>query len=84
MHVVTCHVVHVWKQGPNLYEKERVIMAKERFEEVYIQGKLNVTKIIRDNGTGVLYMLNQTRYNAGLTVLVDQEGNPLVDKEYKS
>ena len=56
-------------------------MANKRFEEVYTQGKLKVTKVIRDNETGVLYMLHQEGYGAGLTVMVDQEGNPLVDKE---
>lgn len=58
-------------------------MTDKRFEEVYIQGKLKVTKIIRDNETGVLYMSQQEGYGVGLTVMVDQEGKPLVDKEFQ-
>ncbi|MBA9028590.1 DUF6440 family protein [Peribacillus huizhouensis] len=42
-----------------------------------------VTKVIRDNETGILYMFQQEGYGAGLTVMVDQEGNPLVDKNFK-
>jgi len=56
-------------------------MADKRFEEVYTQGSLKVTKILRDNETGVLYMLHQEGYGAGLTVMVDQEGKPLVDTD---
>lgn len=59
-------------------------MANKRFEEVYTQGKLKVMKVIRDNETGVLYMLHQQGYGAGLTVMVDQKGNPLVDKDFKN
>lgn len=57
-------------------------MADKRFEEVYTQGKLKVTKIMRDNETGVLNMLHQDGYGAGLTVMVDQEGKPLVDTDF--
>ncbi|MFD1453439.1 MULTISPECIES: DUF6440 family protein [Oceanobacillus] len=57
-------------------------MADNRFEEVYTQGKMKVTKVIRDNETGVLYMLHQEGYGAGLTVMVDQDGKPLVDKNF--
>lgn len=58
-------------------------MSDKRFEEVYKQGKLKVMKVIRDNETGVLYMLHQEGYGSGLTVMVDREGNPLVDEGYK-
>ncbi|MBY7142556.1 hypothetical protein KFZ56_05580 [Virgibacillus sp. NKC19-3] len=58
-------------------------MANDRFEEVYTQGKLKAIKVIRDNETGVLYMLHQEGYGAGLTVMVDQEGKPLVDDNFK-
>lgn len=57
-------------------------MADKRFEEVYTQGKLKVTKVIRDNETGVLYMTQQEGYGVGLTVMLDQEGKPLVDKAF--
>ena len=39
-------------------------------------------KIIRDNQTGVLYM-NHSAAGSGLTVMVDQEGTPLVDENFK-
>lgn len=57
-------------------------MENKRFEEVYKQGKLKIAKVIRDNETGVLYMLHQEGYGAGLTVMVDQNGNPLVDEGF--
>lgn len=57
-------------------------MNYKRFEEVYKQGKLTVTKILRDNETGVLYMVHQEGYGMGLTVMVDKDGKPLVDKGY--
>lgn len=59
-----------------------IFMANKRFEEVYSQGKLKVMKIIRDNETGVLYMLHQQGYGAGLTVMVDRDGKPLIDADY--
>lgn len=57
-------------------------MENKRFEEVYKQGKLNIVKVIRDNETGVLYMLHQEGYGAGLTVMVDQDGKPLVEEGF--
>lgn len=57
-------------------------MSDKRFEEVYTQGKLKITKVIRDNETGVLYLMQQERYGAGLTPLLDQDGKPLIDKDY--
>lgn len=56
-------------------------MAK-RFEEIYTEGKINVKEIIRDNETGILYMLHQTGNGAGLTVMVDRDGKPVLDKDY--
>lgn len=52
------------------------------FEEIYSEGKFNVKKIIRDNETGVLYMLHQAGNGAGLTVMVDRDGKPLVNKGF--
>lgn len=57
-------------------------MSTKRFEEVYNQGKLKVTKVLRDNETGVMYLVHQEGYGMGLTVLVDEDGKPLVDKKY--
>ncbi|MFJ7931309.1 DUF6440 family protein [Peribacillus sp. NPDC094092] len=58
-------------------------MDSNRFEIIYTQGKLELFKIIRDNQTGVLYMLNLSAAGSGLTVMVDQEGKPLVDENFK-
>ncbi|CAG9623028.1 DUF6440 family protein [Sutcliffiella rhizosphaerae] len=57
-------------------------MKNNRFEEVYKQGKLTVSKIIRDNETGVLYLVHQEGYGMGLTVMVDAEGKPIIDKNF--
>lgn len=55
-------------------------MAKERFVEVYSQGVMNVAKIIVDTETGVNYLLgsHDKRVGTGMTVLVDQDGKPIV------
>lgn len=55
-------------------------MAKERFVEVYSQGLVNVAKIIVDTETGVNYLLGSHGKQAGtgMTVLVDQNGKPIV------
>ena len=58
-------------------------MSEKRFEEVYKQGKLTAEKIIRDNKTGVLYLVYQEGYGMGLTVMVDKDGKPLVDESFK-
>jgi hypothetical protein len=62
--------------------KEQFTMSDKRFEEVYKQGKLTVSKVLRDNETGVLYLVHQEGYGMGLTVLVDEEGKPMVDKNF--
>ena len=53
---------------------------KERFVEVYSQGVMNVAKIIVDRETGVNYLMgsHNKANGTGLTVLVDQEGKPVV------
>lgn len=60
--------------------KECGHMAKNRFVEVYSQGITNVEKIIVDTETGVNYLLasHDLRVGTGLTVLVDQNGKPVV------
>lgn len=58
-------------------------MSEKRFEEVYKQGKLTAEKIIRDNKTGVLYLVYQEGYGMGLTVMVDKDRKPLVDESFK-
>ena len=60
--------------------KEREPMAKERFVEVYNQGLVNVAKSIVDTETGVNYLMgsHNKANGTGLTVLVDQDGKPVV------
>lgn len=55
-------------------------MAKERFVEVYNQGLVNVAKVIVDTETGVNYLMasHNKANGTGLTVLVDQDGKPVV------
>ena len=55
-------------------------MEKDRFVEVYSQGIMNVAKLIVDTATGVNYLLasHDLRVGTGLTVLVDQDGKPVV------
>ena len=38
-------------------------------------------EIIKDTDTGVLYFRFESGYQGGITVLVDADGKPLVDKE---
>ncbi|WP_432355720.1 DUF6440 family protein [Sporosarcina sp. A2] len=58
------------------------MMDNKRFEIIEKQGKMVQFQIIRDNQTGVLYMSHAAGYGLGLTVMVDQDGKPLVDTEY--
>lgn len=56
-------------------------MKKERrFEVIFEEGKLNdKSRIIRDKKTGVQYLYAFYGQGAGLTVLVDKDGKPLID-----
>ena len=55
-------------------------MAKERFVEVYNQGVVNVARIVVDTETGVNYLLasHDKANGTGMTILVDQDGKPVV------
>lgn len=57
--------------------------SEERFEKVYVQGKLNVTEIWVDKETGVNYLFHTSGYAGGLTVLLDSEGKPVISPKYK-
>ena len=56
-------------------------MGKEkRFEKVYSQGT-DLTKYVEvfvDKQTGVNYLLFKSGYGAGLTVLLDKDGKPVI------
>lgn len=53
-------------------------MAKEkRFVKVYSQGA-GSTEIYVDKETGVNYLFHSSGYAGGLTVLLDEEGKPII------
>ena len=57
-------------------------MAKSRrFVVSGKEGSLSGAKIITDSKTGVQYLFAWDGYAGGITVLVDTDGKPLVDKE---
>lgn len=41
------------------------------------------TKILCDNETEVLYMSHREGYRVGLTVMMDVDGKPLIDQDFK-
>jgi hypothetical protein len=51
-----------------------------RFETIYSQGKISVSRIIVDRETGVNYLFVSDGSAAGLTLLVDREGNPVITR----
>lgn len=55
---------------------------KKRFEIVNREGFSEGTRIIVDTETGVQYLLAWWMNVAGLTVLLDQDGRPLLDLRY--
>ena len=59
-------------------------MAKERrFIMGKNEGSIDGVKIITDSVTGVQYLFAYAGYAGGLTILVDQNGKPLVDENIK-
>lgn len=58
-------------------------MGVKRFEIIEKQGKLTQFQVIRDNQTGVLYVSYTQGSGLAMTVMVDQDGKPLVDEEWK-
>ena len=53
---------------------------EDRFERIYSQGKLSVIEIWVDKQTGVNYLFRRDGYSGGLTVLVDENGKPVIKK----
>ena len=53
-------------------------MAKKRFEIVYSQGIIENIRILVDRETGVNYLNVTNADAAGLTVLLDKEGKPVI------
>jgi hypothetical protein len=55
---------------------------EKRFEKIYSQGAGSI-KILVDRETGVHYLFCSEGYSGGLTVLVDQDGKPIVTPDKK-
>ena len=53
-------------------------MDQERFIRTYTQGMLNVSEIWVDKATGVNYLYHASGNAAGLTVLLNADGTPVV------
>jgi len=58
-------------------------MKEKRFEEVLTQGSgfCNYYQVIVDKKTGVNYLFVKSGYGAGLTTLLDENGNPILSKK---
>ena len=54
----------------------------KRFEVVEKDGLIEGTRIIVDTETGVQYLMAHWTNIGGITVLVDQDGKPLLDPRY--
>ncbi|UAL54034.1 MULTISPECIES: DUF6440 family protein [Metabacillus] len=54
--------------------------ANKRFEVTQSQGTLDAIGVIKDTETGVQYLQTISGGGAGITLLVDAEGKPLLDK----
>lgn len=52
----------------------------DRFKKVYSQGMVEVMEIWVDWETGVNYVFHRNGTAAGFTVLLDQDGKPVVTK----
>ena len=50
----------------------------DRFVKVYSQGAVHVIEIWVDKLTGVNYLYRSNGYGAGLTVMLDADGKPVV------
>lgn len=55
-------------------------MDKQRFDKIYSQGKFSGMEIWVDKQTGVNYLYAFSGYSGGLTVLLDEEGKPVITK----
>ena len=55
----------------------------KRFEKVYGQGAMDVTEIWVDTETGVNYLWRKCGIAGGLTPLLDENGRPVVAKQYR-
>lgn len=59
-------------------EKERRFVVNNK------KGILEGTRIITDSETGVQYLFAFEGYASGITLLVDKDGKPLLDKDIEN
>ena len=57
-------------------------MPENRFVKSEKDGFLNGTQVIVDTKTGVQYLFVFEGNRGGLTVILDQDGKPLLDEKY--
>ena len=57
-------------------------MAKEekRFVKIWSEGAFGSNEIWVDKKTGVNYLVTQSGYSGGMTVLVDANGEPIISR----
>ena len=53
----------------------------ERFQKVYSQGVLTIFEVWVDNETGINYLWRHDGSAGGLTVLLDEDGKPVVTRQ---
>ena len=51
---------------------------EKRFVKIYSQGFVGSMEIWVDTQTGVNYLVQQSGYAGGLTVLLDRDGKPVI------
>ena len=49
----------------------------DRFQIIYTQGVTDITRILLDTETGVLYLEMASGYAGGITPLLDADGRPM-------
>ena len=59
-------------------------MNKGRFIHSNREGALKGARVITDTQTGVQYLFACDGYAGGLTLLVDKDGKPLIEKKIKN
>ncbi|BDB00065.1 DUF6440 family protein [Clostridium botulinum] len=53
-------------------------MGEQRFVETYNEGIIDTYKIIVDTETGVNYLHIRSGFSTSITVLLDENGNPII------
>jgi len=55
----------------------------DRFERVYKQGTISTIEVWVDRETGVNYVMRNSGYAGGMTVLLDRDGKPVISPVVK-